>query len=184
MQASELRRGMFMRIQGKIHEVLETIHTSPGNLRAFIQLKTRELLGGKLYNNKLGVSESVEQVYMESHSVQYMYKDSEGYHFMNMVDYHTYTISPELVGTAANYLYDNMELKAWFNEEQPLKLELPSHVILTVAETEPGVKGDSISNSMKSATMDTGVRIQVPLFINVGDRLRINTTEGTYISRE
>jgi elongation factor P len=184
MQAINLRKGMFVRLNGAIHEVVETFHGTPGNLRAFVQLTTKDVLTGKILNNKYGVTDDVEDVFMVSKTIQFMYKDGDGYHFMDLADYHSFACSEDMIGNNKFYLVENMELSGLFHDDQIVKIEIPRQVVFEVTEAAPAIKGNSVSNNNKPVTLSTGLVIQVPMFINVGDKLKIDTQEGKYLSRE
>jgi len=184
MQASNLRRGMFVNYQNHIHEVIDFQHSTPGNKRAFVQLKVKDILTGKIVTSKFSATDDVDLVYLDSRPSLFLYKDHEGFHFMDMNDYHTFTFNEGTIGDDAYFLIENMELAVMFNNEQPVKLELPRNIVMEVTESEPGIKGDSVSNNTKPVTLATGLKIQAPLFINQGDRIKIDTTEKKYLSRE
>jgi len=184
MQASNLRRGMFIQYQNNIYEILDFQHVTPGNKRGFVQLKIKDVLNRKIVTTKFGSSDDVEQVSLDARPVQYLYHDMNGYHFMDMNDYHSFSFSEEMVGDDKYYLVENMELAIFFRDEHPVMIQLPRHITLCVAEAEPWIKGDSVSNNMKPVTLETGLKIQAPLFINNGDRIKIDTSEGKYLGRE
>lgn len=184
MQASNLRKGMFVNINGAISQVVDAFHGTPGKGRAFVQLKTKEVLSGKIVTNKFGSTEDVENIFMDSRQVQFLYSDNDGFHFMDMTDYNTFQLSDDTIGDDKNFLVENMELEMWFYGETPLKLKIPKQIVLTVTISDPGIKGDSVSNNTKPATLETGLTIQVPLFINEGDKIKIDTDECKYMSRE
>ena len=184
MQASSLRKGMFVKFNDALQVVVDSFHGTPGKGRAFVQLKTRDLLNGKIVTTKFSSNEDVETIFLESRSVQYLYNDQDGFHFMDMEDYNSFCLKDDAVGDDKFFLVENMELEVLFYGENPVKLKIPRQLILVVAESEPGVKGDSVSNNSKPAVLETGLRIQVPLFINEGDKIKIDTEEAKYMSRE
>lgn len=184
MQANDLRRGMAMIYNNEIHVVLDFTHFTPGNKRAFVQLTMKNIRTGKIIQNKFSSTEEVEVAHLEQRKVQYLYKDANGYHFMQLEDYHTISINEDVVGNARNYLKENMELEIDFHDERPVTIELPKQVSLKVTQSPPWIKGDSVSNNMKPATLETGMQIQVPIFIQEGTVIRVNTETGEYIGRE
>ena len=184
MQASNLRRGMFIHYRNNLQEVIDFKHVTPGNKRGFVQLKIKDILNGKIVTTKFGSSDAVERVSLDSRVVQYLYQDGEGYHFMDMSNYHSFALSEENISDDRYYLVENMELAVLFHDDHPVKIELPHHITLQVTEAEPWIKGDSVSNNMKPVTMETGLKIHVPLFIATGDKIKIDTSEGTYLNRE
>ncbi|MBU1864034.1 MAG: elongation factor P [Candidatus Omnitrophica bacterium] len=175
---------MFIHYQGNLHEVIDFQHGTPGNKRGFVQLKIKDILNGKIITTKFSSNDTVEQISLDSRSVQYLYKDHTGYHFMDMNDYHTFFFDEKTVGDDKSYLVENMELTTLFHNEHPVKIQLPRHITLEVIESEPWIKGDSVSNNTKPVTLVTGLKIQAPLFVNTGDKLKIDTQEGKYLSRE
>lgn len=184
MQASNLRKGMFVRLNDAIQQVVDSFHGTPGKGRAFVQLKTKDILNGKIVTTKFNSTEDVELVYLDSRAVQYLYHDADGYHFMDMGDYNTFSLTGDTVADDNYFLVENMELAVLFYRDQPVKLQLPKQIVLKVTESEPGVKGDSVSNNNKPIVLETGLRIQAPLFINEGDRIKIDTQDLKYLNRE
>ncbi|OGW81252.1 MAG: elongation factor P [Omnitrophica bacterium RIFCSPLOWO2_12_FULL_44_17] len=184
MQANDLRRGAAIVLNGQLYIVMSAEHRTPGNKRAFMQAELRELRTGKIIQQKLSSTESVEEANLESRHAQYSYKDPEGYHFMDLVDYHSFTIPDDIVGNQKYYIKENDEVDVDFHDGIPVLLELPAHVALKVTEAPPGVKGDSVSNTTKSAMLETGLKIQVPLFIREGEIIKVDTRTGNYLSRQ
>ncbi len=184
MQANDLRRGMAIIYNKDIHIVVDFTHFTPGNKRAFVQATLRNLKSGKIIQNKFSSTEEVDVAHLESRKVQFLYKDGDGYHFMQLDDYHTIALGDDIVGSAKNYLKENMEIEIDFHEERPVTLELPKQVTLKVTDSPPWIRGDSVSNNMKPATLETGMQIQVPIFIQEGTIIRVNTETGEYIGRE
>lgn len=184
MQANDLRRGMAIMYNNEIHMVLDFVHFTPGNKRAFVQLTLRNARTSKILQNKFSSTEEMEMVHLESRKVQFLYKDADGFHFMQLDDYHTIALGEDIVGDAKNYLKENMEIEIDFHGERPITLELPKQVTLKVTSSPPWIKGDSVSNNMKPATLETGMQIQVPMFIAEGAMIRVNTETGEYIGRE
>ncbi|MBI4970845.1 MAG: elongation factor P [Candidatus Omnitrophica bacterium] len=184
MQANDLRRGMAIIYNKEIHLVMDFTHYTPGNKRAFVQLTLKNIRTGKILQNKFSSTEEMDVAHLESRKMQFLYKDTNGYHFMQTEDYHTVDISEDVVGDAKNYLKENMELEIDFHDERPVTIELPKQVILKVVDSPPAIRGDSVSNNMKPATLETGMSIQVPMFIQEGTMIRVNTETGEYIGRE
>ena len=183
MQATEIRKGAVILYQKELYVVMEFAHRTPGTLRAFIQVSMKNLKSGKIIQARFASTENVERISLEPKPCQYLYHDSEGYHFMEMEDYHTFSLSGELLGERKYYLKENMELKIQFYEGAPLNPEFPKSVTLKVIESPPGIKGDSVSNNTKAAVCETGLKIQVPLFIDEGTEIKINTETGEYTGR-
>ncbi|MBI4399079.1 MAG: elongation factor P [Candidatus Omnitrophica bacterium] len=184
MQANDLRRGMAIIYNKELYLVLDFTHYTPGNKRAFVQLTMKSVRTGKILQNKFSSTEEMEVTHLEPKKMQFLYKDRDGFHFMRLEDYQTISLSEETVGTAKNYLKENMDLEIEFHEERPVSIELPKQVTLKVTSSPPWIKGDSVSNNMKPAMLETGMQIQVPIFIDEGTVIRVNTETGEYIGRE
>ena len=163
--------------------MLESEHRTPGNLRAFYQVKLRVLRTGKLLENRYRSGETIEFVRVEKRDFQYLYRDGDSYVFMDTSSYDQIPVDSIIVGNAAKLMKENQEVQLTFDEVSVLNVELPSHVQLRVVHTEPGVRGDTATNVLKPATVETGASIQVPIFVNEGDLLRIDTRTGEYIER-
>ena len=141
------------------------------------------LINGKIIQNKFASDDYVEAAPLVPKSVQFLYKDPQGYHFMNLEDYHTFAVDEDTVGDGNRYLKENLEIKIRFHDDKPIVLEFPSSIVLKVVESAPGVRGDSVSNTLKPAKLETGYDISVPLFIKEGDSVKIDTRSGEYIGR-
>ncbi len=183
MQANDLRKGTVILFNGEISIVEDFRHHTPGNKRAFVQATLRNVKNGKIIQNKFASDDEVEPAPLIPKTVQFLYKDMEGYHFMDLEDYHTFTVDDGTVGDGKHYLKENLEIKIRFHDEKPILLEFPSSIALKVIESAPGVRGDSVSNTMKPAKLETNYAIQVPLFIKEGDMVKIDTRTGEYIGR-
>ena len=184
MQANDLRPGVTIMYEGQIHIVLDFKHHTPGNKRAFIQATLRSIKTGKIFQQRFSSTESVEEAQLDSKKVQYLYHDQGGYHFMDLEDYHNFALNDEYIGDKKYYIKENEEVTIDFYEGNPIMIEIPNHVFLKIADSPPGVKGDSVSNSLKPATTETGLRIQVPMFIKEGDIVKIDTRSGEYLGRQ
>ncbi|MDD5085300.1 MAG: elongation factor P [Candidatus Omnitrophica bacterium] len=181
--ALRLRRGNTIVYNGEIYKVIETQHITPGNWRGFVQAKLKSLKTGKIAQNRFGSDELVEPAHLDARTAQYLYKDDTGFHFMDLGDYNSFCLTEEIVGDGQYYMKENQEIDIDFYEGVPVGLELPKQVILKVTESMPGVKGDSVSNMLKPATLETGLKIQVPLFVKEGDLLKVDTETGEYLGR-
>jgi elongation factor P len=179
----DLRRGMAINYNGDICVVLEFQHRTPGNLRAFVQATLRSIRTGKSSDIRLSSTERIEPVPMITTKMEYSYKDGQDYVFTNPENYETVTLSPELVGDAKDYLVENAPITVTFVEEKAVSIELPSSVVLTVTDAPEGIRGDSANNVQKPVTMETGITVQVPLFIKTGEKLKIDTRTGKYMER-
>lgn len=175
--------GMFIRYNGELCQVLEWQHRTPGNLRAFYQGKMRVIKNGKLVENRFRSGESVEITSVEYRMLQYLYLDGESLVLMDKDTYEQIYVQSDLLGDSIKFLKENMDVKVSFEKEIPILAELPNFIEVTITYTEPGLKGDTATNTLKSATVDTGAEIRVPLFINEGDTVRIDTRTGAYMER-
>lgn len=180
---SDLRPGAVIMFNGEMNVVLESEHRTPGNLRAFYQVKMRNMKTGKLNENRFRSGESIEFIRVERSDYQYLYKDGETLFFMEPSTYEQVPVNAELLGNGINYLTENQIVQLAFVDGSVISAELPPNVILTVTHTEPGLKGDTATNVLKPATMETGVQVGVPLFINEGDKIKIDTRTGSYVER-
>ena len=184
MQANDLRAGRSIKHEGELYIVLEASHRSPGNKRAFMQISMRNLKNGKIIQQKFSSTEEIESADLDARKVQYLYKDDTGYHFMDQEDYETHTVGEDIVGENKYYLKENDEAKLYFYEKRAVDIELPPKVVLEVIESPEWVKGDSVSNNLKPAVLETGKKVMVPIFIKQGSRIVVDTRTGEYISRE
>lgn len=184
MQANDLRKGTTILYNGDLYVVTDFHRGSPGNKRAFVQATFRGLTNGRTIQNKFASDEEFERAALDPKPCQYLYHDAEGYHFMDMVTYNNFALSEAMIGDGKYYLKEEMEIKIQFFNDQPAIPEFPKSIILKVTEAPPGIRGDSVSNTLKSAVCETGLKVQVPLFIKDGDMIRINTETGEYTGRE
>ena len=183
IQANALRSGMCILQEGEICRVMTVIHRTPGNLRAFVQVRMRNLKSGNSFDYRFSSTESVERAHLDTVPMEYLYSDSEGHHFMNQESYEQITLDDETLGETMLFLLPNTVISVDFYEEKPVGIELPNTVTLEVVETEPGLKGATASSSYKPAKMETGLVVQVPPFIEVGTKILIDTRETKYLSR-
>ena len=183
LQATQIRKGMTLLYEKEIYIVLDHRHYTPGNKRGFVQTTLRNLKTGKVTQNRFASEDRVELAHLDPRAVQYLYHDDTGHYFMDLEDYHNFPLSEEIVGDGKYYLKENMELEILFFEGKPVELRLPNTVTLKVIESPPWVKGDSVTNTLKPAVCETGLKIQVPLFIDAGTEIKVNTETGQYISR-
>jgi elongation factor P len=181
--ANDLRRGMAIDYNGDVAVVLDTQHRTPGNLRAFVQASIRSIRTGKTTDVRFSSTEKVEVIPMQTRRMDFSYKDGEDYVFADPETYETITLTPEIVGDAKNYLVENGGVTVTFVEEKAVQIELPASVILTVSDAPEGIRGDSANNVQKAVVMETGISIQVPLFIKTGEKIKIDTRTGKYMER-
>jgi elongation factor P len=183
IQATQIRRGMTIIHNGQPHKVLEFHHHTPGNLRAMVQTKLRNIKTGSSTEHRFRSTDTVERAVLEEHEMTYLYNDGDIYHFMNTETYEQIGLTAEALGDMVGYLLPDTLIQVEFFEGQPIGIEIPGVVELTVIETEPELKGATVSNVNKPAKLETGITIQVPPFVKEGDRIRVDTTEGRYIER-
>lgn len=180
---SDLRPGLVIVYNGELCTVLESTHRTPGNLRAFYQVKLRKIRDGKLLENRFRSGETIEDVRVDRKEMQYLYRDGENMVFMDTETYEQLPVHDDVIGDAAGFLKESGEATISFVEGDIVQVEIPVHVNLVVSETEPGVKGDTASSATKPATLESGATINVPLFINEGDEVRVDTRTGSYMDR-
>jgi elongation factor P len=181
--ATQIRRGMVILFEGKLCKVVEFRHHTPGNLRAMVQTKLRDIRTGSSFEHRFRSADTVERASLEQHDMEYLYSDGAQHHFMNTENYEQIGLSEEDLGDATQWLTPGLRIQVEFYEGTPLGVELPASMELTVTSTEPTMKGATVSNVNKPATLENGVTIQVPPFINEGDRIRVSPSEGRYIER-
>ncbi len=184
MQANNIRQGMAVIYQSQVYMVIDFAHRTPGNKRAFVQMSLKSVAGGQIIQSRFSATEDVPIAHLDPKKVQFLYHDQEGFHFMDMEDYHSFALNDSVVGDQQYYLKENMELEIMFYEGKPIQINLPRQVTLKVVEAPPGIKGDSVSNTNKSAVLETGLKISVPLFISEGTMVRVDTKSGEYLGRE
>jgi elongation factor P len=180
--ATQMRPGMIIKHNDQLHSVFKVEHRTPGNLRAFIQAKLRNLRTGAMFEHRFRSSDAIEKVTVDEINMEYLYQDDVGYVFMNQENYEQITLGSDTLGDAVEYLIPNMTLRVEFFDGKAVGVELPQTVDLTVVETEPGIKSATASSVTKPAKTETGLVVQVPPFINEGDRIRVDTAEGAYLS--
>lgn len=183
MNASDIRRGIVIIYNGSPHRVLDFQHRTPGNLRAFVQAKIRNLKTGLATEVRFSSTETVERATLEQHKMQYLYKEGDSYHFMNTETYEQISLEAEELGDNIYYLVDGTEIEVETYEGRPIGIEPPGVIELTVVETQPEMRGATASNSPKPAKLETGLTVSVPPFVKEGERIRIDTSTGQYIER-
>lgn len=181
--ANDLRKGMAIRYNGNPAIVLDVQHRTPGNLRAFVQCLIRYIGTGKSADVRFSSTEKVDVVETNRQPLEFSYNDHQGYHFMDPETYETITLNEDLIGDAKQYLVENMRVEVLSLEGRPVQVELPSSVVLKVIESPEGVRGDSASNVQKTATLETGKVVNVPLFIKEGESIKVSTSDGSYLGR-
>ena len=183
VQATRLRKGMLIKFNDDLFRIMEFYHLTPGNKRAHIQVRMRNIRTGTLNDHKFRAEEDVERATLDEREMQYLYNDGDHYYFMDTSNYEQIHISAEALGDSKDYLMPDMTIRVEFYDVEPVGIELPPTVDLTVKETVPGIKGATASAQIKPATLETGLVVQVPSFINEGDKIRVNTETGEYQGR-
>lgn len=183
MKAKDIRRGTVIKFKNSLFSVMDFHHHTPGNLRAMVQVKLRNLMNGNQMEHRFSSTEDIETADVFNQPATFLYSDQNGSHFMNSETYEEVTISDEMLSTGKYYLQEGMQVQLSMYEENPIGIQLPQTVTLVIAETEPGLKGATQTNSPKPAKTDTGLQLSVPQFVNIGDKVIINTETGEYQSR-
>jgi len=183
MKASGLRKGSIISDKGDLYLVVDMDHRTPGNYRACYQVYLKNLKDGRVVKQRYNPDDEVEDVRLEAQKAQYLYHDSSGFHFMDMETYDTVILNEEIVGEAKNYIKENSEITFLYHNKKPVSIELPSRVDLRVIEAPVGLRGDTEGTARKQITLETGFKLNVPLFIKEGDIIRIDTTTGEYVGR-
>ena len=181
--ATQIRSGTLLMYNKELHRAHEVIHKTPGNLRGFVRVKFRNIRTGALADQKLRSEDLVDRATLDEREMQYLYRDGESFHFMDTGTYEQLHIDAEALGDNVNYLIPDALIKVEFFGSEPVGIELPPTVDLLVNDTAPGIKGATASNQIKPARLETGLVVNVPPFVNTGDKVRVNTETGEYLSR-
>lgn len=180
---SDLKNGLIINFNNDLHTIMTVEHRTPGNLRAFYQVKMRNMKNGKIIENRFRSGEDIQVERLDSGNYQFLYKDPNGYVFMDSDTYDQVTISEDMVGKSGNYLKEGEIAEIFFHNSKVMSVEIPPHVYLKVTSAPPGVKGDTATGATKIVTLETGATANAPLFINEGDVIRVDTRTGDYIER-
>lgn len=180
---ADFKNGLVLNIEGQLWTITEFQHVKPGKGPAFVRTKLKNVLSGKVVDKTYNAGVKVETATVDRRDATYLYRDGSDFVFMDSEDFEQHPLPESLVGDAARFLLESMPVQIAFNEGAPLYLELPVTVEVVVASTEPGLQGDRSNAGTKPATLETGAEIQVPLFINTGDKLKVDTRDGSYVSR-
>jgi elongation factor P len=181
--ATQLRPGMVIKFNNELCSVFKMEHRTPGNLRGFVQVKMRKLSSGTMMEHRFSSEDKVERAALEQHEMEYLYDDGEYFYFMNTETFEQLHLMKDLLGDATNFLIPNLKVQVEFYEGKPMSVELPPSVDLTVMETEPSLKGSTVSNVTKPAKTETGLVVMVPPFITEGEKIRVSTSESAYLER-
>ncbi|MBP9144805.1 MAG: elongation factor P [Thermoanaerobaculia bacterium] len=183
MQANALRAGMCVLHNNEVCSIMSVTHRTPGNLRAFVQVRMRNLKNGNSFEHRFASTESVERAILDTIPMEYLYSDGDMHHFMSQENYEQVTLSNDALGDTLLYILPNSVIKVDFYEGMPVGVELPNTVILEIVDTEPGMKGATASSSYKPAKMQTGLVVQIPPFVESGAKIEIDTRENKYLRR-
>ena len=178
-----MRPGMVIKFNNDLFSVFSVNHRTPGNLRGFVQVKMRNLRSGSMIEHRFSSEDRVEKALLDEQEMEYLYDDGEYFYFMNTTTFEQIHLTKDLLGEGVHYLVPNLKVHVEFYEGRPLSVELPATVDLKVLETEPALKGATVSNVTKPAKLETGLVVQVPPFITEGEVIRVSTAEGTYQER-
>jgi elongation factor P len=181
--ATQLRPGMVIKFNKDLFSVFKMEHRTPGNLRGFVQVKMRNFKTGTMIEHRFSSEDKVERASLDEQEMEFLYDDGEYFYFMNTTTFEQMHLMKDLLGDAVNYLLPQLHVNVEFYEGKPISVELPPSVDMTVMETEPGLKGATVSNVTKPAKLETGLVVQVPPFINEGEKIRVSTSEATYLER-
>jgi elongation factor P len=181
--ATQLRPGMVVKFNNDLYTVFSMTHRTPGNLRGFVQAKMRNFKTGTMIEHRFSSEDRVERASLDEQEMEYLYDDGEYFYFMNTETFEQMHLMKDLLGDATNFLIPQLHVNVEFYEGKPISVELPPSVEMTVVETEPGLKGATVSNVTKPAKLETGLVVQVPPFINEGEKIRVSTSESTYLER-
>ena len=180
---NDIKNGSVLAIDGQLWNVIEFQHVKPGKGGAFVRTKVKNIMSGKVVDRTFNAGTKIDFATVDRRDFQYLYKDGENFVFMDTTDYDQVTVPGPIVGDAANFMLENQTVTIATNEGEPLYVELPTSVVLEVTYTEPGLQGDRSSAGTKPATLETGYEIQVPLFLEQGTRVKVDTRDGSYLGR-
>lgn len=180
---AQFRKGLKIEIDGEPFVIVDFLHVKPGKGQAFVRTKLKSLLTGNVLEKNFRAGERVEEPDLDEHEMQFLYRDGDTFHFMDNDTYEEFVLTKEQMGGAEAFLPENTDVKILFHKGRPIGVELPTFVDLRIVKTSPGVKGDTAQGGSKPATLETGAVIQVPLFLEEGDIIRVDTRTGEYIER-
>ncbi len=184
ISSNDFRTGVTVELDGSVWRVVEFLHVKPGKGSAFVRTKLKNVQSGNTVEKTFRAGETVPQANLEKRSMQYTYKDGEEFVFMDMQTYEETRMNSENLGDRINFLKEEMEVNVIFWDEKVLEIELPTSVVLEITDTDPGVKGDTATGGTKPAIVETGAQVMVPLFITIGEKIKVDTRDGSYLGRE
>jgi elongation factor P len=180
---NDLKNGLVLNLEGQLWQVQEFQHVKPGKGPAFVRTTLKQIPSGKIVDKTFNAGTKVETANVDRRNMQFLYKEGEDFVFMDMESYDQFPLTPALVGDAAKFMLENSEVTVAMHEGRALSVELPASVELTITYTEPGLQGDRSSGGTKPATVETGAQVLVPLFIDNGEKIKVDTRDGKYLSR-
>ena len=180
---ADIRNGVVLNMDGGLWTVIDFQHVKPGKGGAFVRTKVKNVMSGKVVDRTFNAGAKIETETVDRREFQYLYRDGDGFVFMDVTDYDQITLSSVTVGDAANFLLENQNATVALHNGNPLYVELPASVVLEITYTEPGLQGDRSTGGTKPATVETGYEIQVPLFLEQGTRVKVDTRDGSYLGR-
>jgi elongation factor P len=183
ISATQIKKGMAIKLNNELYRVFSFQHITPGNWRGMVQTKLKSMKTGSIIEHRFRSEDKVEQAYLETHEMEYLYSDGTDYHFMNTENFEQVHLPADLLEDAIPYMTPNIRIQVVYYESRPIGVELPASVELKVVATEPALRGATVSNVNKPATLETGLVIQVPPFINEGEMIRVDTNDGKYLER-
>jgi len=183
ISSNDFRNGVTIVIDGQLWTVIEFLHVKPGKGSAFVRTRLKNVKSGASVERTFRAGEKLERATVDNRDMQMLYNDADGFHFMDTENYENVTLQRDLIGDPADFLKDGMRIAVQFHDGTPIGVDLPAHVELKVEETDPGFKGDTATGTTKPAKLETGASVQVPLFVNPGDLIRIDTRDRRYIGR-
>ncbi len=184
ISSNDFRTGVTVELDGSVWRVVEFLHVKPGKGSAFVRTKLKNVQSGNTVEKTFRAGETVPQANLEKRTMQYTYKDGEEFVFMDMQTYEETRMNSENLGDRINFLKEEMEVNVIFWDEKVLEIELPTSVVLEITDTDPGVKGDTATGGTKPAIVETGAQVMVPLFITIGEKIKVDTRDGSYLGRE
>lgn len=183
LSINEIKSGLTILVEGQAYVIIETQHVKPGKGAAFVRAKLRNLKNSNVQEKTFRGDEKIDEAYIDERKLQYQYSSGDTFHFMDQDNFEEITIPEEVMGDKKKFLKDNLELTAYFYKDEILNVAMPNFIEVSIVHSEPGIKGDTAKAGMKPAEIETGATIQVPLFINAGDKIKVDTRTGSYVER-
>ena len=180
---NQFRKGLKVEIDGTPYEIIDFQHVSPGKGRAFTRTKLKNMLNQNVTEKTITSGDKLEQANTEEKEMQFLYKDMEGYNFMNQANYEQIALSQEQLGTNKDFLQENLVIKVMYFNERPIGVELPTFVVLKIVETDPAFRGDTVTGAFKPAKLETGASVQVPFHLKEGDMIKVDTRDHSYVEK-